>query len=592
MSRPCEPLLSVEGLTIKFHTGAGTTTAIDDLSFEVRRGEVVCLVGESGSGKSVTGLSILRLIDPPGDVAGRVLFAGRDLLTESEADMTAVRGRDISMIFQEPMTALNPAMRVGDQIVEVLRIHEQVTPENAMARAIALLDRVGIQDAAVRARAYPHELSGGMRQRVMIAIACAAKPKLIIADEPTTALDVTVQAQVLDLLFDMQAELGSAMLFITHDLGVVAEIADHVVVMYRGRIVEQGPVEQILRAPRHAYTEALVASAPDVDAPRVPGRRFPTIDVTESADGDLPVIRSVRPEPVTRRAAEPAPAGETVPLVEIDKLHREFILRYSWAGRPTDVVRAVRGVDLAIWPGSTVALVGESGSGKSTLGRCVAHLDTPTAGSIRFDGRNVSALDGAQLKRFRRDVQTIFQDPYASLNPRRRIGQSISDGLAIHGLMSATERRDFVADLLRRVGLRPEFVDRYPHEFSGGQRQRIAIARALALSPRFVIADEAVSALDMSVRAQVLNLLADLQEEFGLTFLFISHDLSTVRQFSDRIAIMRRGEIVEEGETEEIFEDPKHEYTRALLKAVPRIKPGRNAYRGKGRKPSSATMNE
>lgn len=556
-------VLSVRGLVTEFAHGA--VRAVDDVSFDIRRGEVVCLVGESGSGKSVTGLSLMRLIDPPGRVSGKVEFQGRDLFALPEAEMNCIRGAQIAMIFQEPMTALNPAKRVGDQIAEVLRIHEGLSNKVAAERAVALLDRVGIRNPAARARAYPHQLSGGMRQRVMIAIACAAKPALIIADEPTTALDVTVQAQVLDLLFEMQAELGSALLFVTHDLGVVAEIADRVVVLYRGKVVEQGGVAEIFTAPVHPYTKALLAAAPDVDAPRVVGRRFALLN----SDGTSARERAIAASP---KGPRPAPAAEGA-LLEIRDLQRDFVTRRSWLGRAEETVHAVGGVSLTVSAGQTLAIIGESGSGKSTLGRCVARLDSPTSGSIRYAGRDIAELSGADLLRFRREVQTIFQDPYASLNPRRRVGEAIGDGPAIHGLMSLEERRALAADLLGRVGLKAEHAERYPHQFSGGQRQRIAIARALALSPQLIIADEAVSALDVSVRAQVLNLLADLQEERGLTYLFISHDMSTVRQFADRVAIMQGGRLVEEGETERIFGEPQEDYTKALLRAVPRMTP-------------------
>jgi peptide/nickel transport system ATP-binding protein len=568
------PLLSVNGLVTSFATPDGFVRAVDDISFDIRRGEVVCLVGESGSGKSVTGLSLMRLIDPPGRVEGSVRFQERDLLTLPEAEMNRIRGARIAMVFQEPMTALNPARRVGDQIAEVLRIHAALSPKQAMERAIALLGRVGIRNPSARARAYPHELSGGMRQRVMIAIACAASPDLIIADEPTTALDVTVQAQVLDLLFEMQAELGSAMLFVTHDLGVVAEIADRVVVLYRGKVVEQGDVAQIFSAPAHPYTRALLAAAPDVDAPRLPGRRFSTMveAMPELADAPLPAAAAAPMAQPTGQDSTNSPRIGSA-LLEIRELRRDFVTRRSWTGRALETVHAVGGVSLTVPAGQTLAIVGESGSGKSTLGRCVARLDNPTSGSIFYAGQDVGTLAGDELLRFRREVQTIFQDPYASLNPRRRIGEAIADGPAIHGLLTPDERRDLAADLLRRVGLKAEHAERYPHQFSGGQRQRIAIARALALAPHFIIADEAVSALDVSVRAQVLNLLADLQEERSLTFLFISHDMGTVRQFADRVAIMQGGRLVEEGETERIFEDPSEDYTKALLRAVPRMTP-------------------
>ncbi|MBC2857441.1 ABC transporter ATP-binding protein [Stappia sp. 28M-7] len=567
------PLLSVRDLSVRF----GDFLAVDGVGFDVAPGEVVCIVGESGSGKSVTGRAIMGLLDGSVRRSGEILLRGEALQEATEKRMNAVRGKEISMIFQEPMTALNPGMRVGAQIAEVLLLHFPVTRAEAMRRAVALLERVGIRDAKTRARAFPHELSGGMRQRVMIAIACAADPALIIADEPTTALDVTVQAQVLELLFQMQRELGSAVVFVTHDLGVVAGIADRVVVLYRGKVVEQGTVTEIFTRARHPYTRALIAAAPDVELPRTPGLRFPTVDtdaIFGRADGaPAPVASSVPSAPVP---AAPAAAAESeedaaTPALELRTLRRTFRLGGGILPFGGKSLHAVNGVSLTIAPGTTTALIGESGSGKSTLGRCVARLDRPTSGDILYRGRDVVSLRGDELMAFRRQVQTIFQDPFASLNPRRTVGDAVTDGLAIHGLAGRAERHERARALLARVGLDPDYVSRYPHQFSGGQRQRIAIARALALDPRFIVADEAVSALDVSVRAQVLNLLSDLQDEHRLSFLFITHDLSTVRQFADRVAIMRAGEIVEEGETEEIFTDPQHEYTRSLLAAVPRI---------------------
>jgi len=569
------PLLSVRDLRVRF----GPVTAVDGVSFDIHAGEVVCIVGESGSGKSVTGRAVMSLLDAGASRSGTIHLRGEALHDASEQRLNAVRGKEIAMIFQEPMTALNPGHRVGAQIAEMLLLHFPISRAEAWKRAVSLLERVGIQQPEVRARAFPHELSGGMRQRVMIAIACAADPALIIADEPTTALDVTVQAQVLDLLFDMQRELGSAVLFVTHDLGVVAEIADRVVVLYNGQVVEQGTVTEIFTAARHPYTRALIAAAPDVERPRTPGLRFSTVDTdaifgTAGRDATPDLISAS--VPADARSSEPRPT-ERPPVMadgaalELRNLRREFRLSGGLFARKRRVLAAVNGVSLSIAPGTTTALIGESGSGKSTLGRCVARLDTPTGGAVVYQGRDVVSLRGADLMAFRREVQTIFQDPFASLNPRRTVGEAVTDGLAIHGLAGPRDRRETAGALLRRVGLDPAFVSRYPHQFSGGQRQRIAIARALALKPRFIIADEAVSALDVSVRAQILNLLADLQEERHLSFLFITHDLSTVRQFADRVAIMRAGEIVEEGETEEIFSDPQHPYTRGLLEAVPRV---------------------
>ncbi len=562
-------LLSVKGLSVRF----GNFTAVDDISFDVAPGEVVCIVGESGSGKSVTGRAVMGLLEETSERSGEIYLRGEPLHTAPEQRLNALRGKEIAMIFQEPMTALNPGMRVGLQIAEVLMLHFPITRQEAWSRAVALLERVGIREADMRARAYPHELSGGMRQRVMIACACAANPSLIIADEPTTALDVTVQAQVLDLLFDMQKELGSAVLFVTHDLGVVAEIADRVIVLYRGRMVEQGRVEKIFTQAEHPYTRALIAAAPNVELPRTPGLQFPTVD-TAAIFGDEGHSDAPAPPKSATIPAGAAPAASPVgdvPALELRDVSRTFRIGGGWLPGRRRALHAVDGVSLKIAPGTTTALIGESGSGKSTLGRCVARLDAPTSGDILYRGREVTELEGRDLLAFRRQVQTIFQDPFASLNPRRRIGDAITDGLAIHHLANAEERRESARSLLARVGLDPDHASRYPHQFSGGQRQRIAIARALALEPDFIVADEAVSALDVSVRAQVLNLLSDLQEERKLSFLFITHDLSTVRQFAHRVAIMRAGQIVEEAETEQVFTDPQHDYTRGLLAAVPRV---------------------
>lgn len=565
------PLLSVKDLTVRF----GDFDAVNGISFDVQEGEVVCIVGESGSGKSVTGRALIGLLDDSARRGGEILLRDEHLENATDARLCQIRGKQISMIFQEPMTALNPAKRVGDQISEMMLSHLKISLAESKRRTIDLLTRVGIQKPDVRAMVFPHQLSGGMRQRVMIAIACAANPSLIIADEPTTALDVTVQAQVLDLLFDMQRELGSSVIFVTHDLGVVAEIADRVIVLYRGQIVEQGGVEQIFKNPKHPYTRALLAAAPDVDLPPQKGFRFPTVDTGSIFDGKPARVKAeprVKAERVKHQPDQPAQglAKDPAAALELSGVRRDFVIASGFPFGKMQMLSAVDGVDLKVAPGTTTALIGESGSGKSTLGRCAARLDRPTAGKIFYQGADVSSIRGDTLKAFRRKVQTIFQDPYASLNPRRTVGDAIADGLAIHGIGDAKEREERVADLLRRVELDPSYAKRFPHQFSGGQRQRVAIARALALEPEFIIADEAVSALDVSVRAQILNLLADLQEERKLAFLFITHDLSTVRQFADRVAIMRHGRIVEEGATESVFNDPQEDYTRTLLGAVPR----------------------
>lgn len=563
-------LLSVKDLAVRF----GDFTAVDHISFDVHPGEVVCIVGESGSGKSVTGRAIIGLLDESARTSGEIVLRERHLEKATDLELCEVRGKEISMIFQEPMTALNPSRRIGDQIAEMMVKNQDISRFETHRRTVELLDRVGIVEPELRAKAYPHQLSGGMRQRVMIAIACAANPALIIADEPTTALDVTVQAQVLKLLFGMQKELGSAMIFITHDLGVVAEIADRVVVLFRGKIVEQGDVKQIFCAPGHEYTRALIAAAPDVDLPARTGFRFPTVDNDRIFGGSKAEVKKIK---VPARVVEVRPraigtAEATIPAMELTGLTREFTLSAGLFGRNPKLLKAVDDVNLVIQSGSTCALIGESGSGKTTLGRCAARLDKPTRGKVVYRGCDVSSISGKDLFKFRRKVQTIFQDPYASLNPRRTVGEAIADGLEIHRIGTKSERADRVLDLLVRVGLDPAFASRFPHQFSGGQRQRIAIARSLALEPEFIIADEAVSALDVSVRAQILNLLADLQAERGLSFLFITHDLSTVRQFADQVAIMRKGRIVEIGETERIFREPREDYTRELLRAVPKAR--------------------
>ncbi|MFD1198243.1 ABC transporter ATP-binding protein [Brucella gallinifaecis] len=563
-------LLSVRDLSVSF----GSFTAVDHISFDVQPGETVCLVGESGSGKSVTGKAVIGLLDESAKQQGEIWFRGSRMDNASEARMCNIRGGQISMIFQEPMTALNPSKRVGEQISEMIMLNSQVSRSEARARVIALLTRVGIPDPKLRERAFPHELSGGMRQRVMLAIACAAKPALIIADEPTTALDVTVQAQVLALLYDLKKELGCALIFVTHDLGVVAEIADRVIVLYNGKVVEQGDVKSIFENAAHPYTKALLAAAPDVEMPAKKGFRFPTVDkgaIFGEASGDRRTKNNANAS-ITVSPASDSENDSAGPVLEITDLSRHYVLSAGLLSLKPKILRAVDGINLTVESGKTCALIGESGSGKSTLGRCVARLDTPTSGQIRYCGEDVSSIKGKSLFDFRKKVQTIFQDPYASLNPRRTVGQAIADGLEIHGIGDAKEREFRVEELLRRVELDPSAAKRYPHQFSGGQRQRVAIARALALEPEFIVADEAVSALDVSVRAQILNLLADLQAEQGLSFLFITHDLSTVRQFAHRVAIMRFGKIVEEGETEEIFNDPKSEYTKNLLRAVPRAR--------------------
>ncbi|MFF7252175.1 dipeptide ABC transporter ATP-binding protein [Streptomyces microflavus] len=543
-----EPLVRVAGLTVDF----GSVRAVDGLSFTMEAGGALAVVGESGSGKSASAYALLGLHRGTGArVGGTVEVAGTDVNAADDAGLRALRGAKAAMVFQDPLSSLDPYYPVGDQIAEVHRVHHRVSRKAARARAVEVLDRVGIPDAARRSRLRPHEFSGGMRQRALIAMALACEPQLIVADEPTTALDVTVQAQILDLLHTLRQETGMGLLLVTHDVGVAAESVDDVLVMRDGREVERGPVARVLGSPREAYTKELLAAVPRVETRRV-----------------VPV---------------PSPRAEeaSVPLLEAVGLRREF-------GRGSGKVAAVGGVSLTVHAGRTLGIVGESGSGKTTLGRMLVRLLDPTAGRLRYGGTEIGSLSERELKPFRRELQMVFQDPVASLNPRRSVGESVADPLRAAGEGDEGRIRDRVGALLERAGLDPAHFERYPHEFSGGQRQRIGIARALAAEPKVIVCDEPVSALDVTTQAQVVALLAELQRELGIGLVFIAHDLAVVRQVSDRVAVMRGGLIVEQGSADEVYGDPRDPYTKQLLAAVPALDPGLAAARRAARKELAA----
>ncbi|WP_323715994.1 ABC transporter ATP-binding protein [Paracoccus aminovorans] len=537
------PLVSVQGLRVAFRTGDGTVAGLRDLSFDIAAGECLCIVGESGAGKSVGALSLMRLVEfGGGEIAGgRLLFRREqdmiDLAQASPAAMRHLRGNQLAMVFQEPMTALNPVFTIGAQLSEGLVAHRGLSRRQARARALELLRELCIPEPERRLRQYPHELSGGMRQRVVIAMAMACRPRLLICDEPTTALDVTLQAEILALIDGLKRQTGMAVLFITHDMGVVAQIADRVLVMRGGAVVEEGPVAEIFARPRQPYTRALLAAVPRLG---------------EMAGRD-----------------PPAPPPQAAPLLQVENLCTRFPIRGGLLRRRLAQLHAVEDVSFTLDAGQTLALVGESGSGKSTAGRSILRLVEPASGRIRLAGRDILDLGAADLRRARRDMQMIFQDPFASLDPQMRLLDQVEEPLLNHGIGSRAERRDRIARLFDRVELPRSLMHRYPHELSGGQRQRIAIARALALEPRLIVADEAVSALDVSVRAQVLELLEDLQRQLGIAMLFISHDMAVVERISHRVAVMHQGRIVEIGSRRQVLESPQHPYTRRLLAAVP-----------------------
>ncbi|MGO7685761.1 ABC transporter ATP-binding protein [Rhizobium ruizarguesonis] len=556
-------VLSVERLTTSFLVDGVWKPVVRDVSFTVAPAETVAIVGESGSGKSVTSLSIMRLLQADTSrVEGRVMLGGRDLLALPENAMRQVRGNEVAMIFQEPMTSLNPLFTIGDQISEALLCHSDMSRADAKAETIRLLEKVRIPSAASRFGEYPHRFSGGMRQRVMIAMALASRPKLLIADEPTTALDVTIQGQILDLIKMLQDEEGTSVLFITHDMGVVAEIADRTVVMYRGEQVESGATADIFYRGKHPYTRALLSAVPVLGSMQGRPRplRFPVVN-TATGESDIP--------------AEVADTVAATPVLQVKNLTKRFDIHSGLFGRLTSRVHAVENVSFDLHAGETLSLVGESGCGKSTTGRAIMRLIEPQAGSVLVEGREVLGLDRKDLREMRKSVQMIFQDPFASLNPRMTVGAAIAEPYLEHKMGNAKQAKDVVADLLVKVGLSSDMAARYPHEFSGGQRQRICIARALALQPKVIVADESVSALDVSIKAQVINLMLDLQQSLNLAFLFISHDMAVVERVSHRVAVMYLGEIVEIGSRAAVFENPQHPYTKKLIAAVPVPDPDR-----------------
>ena len=557
------PILEVEHLRVQFTSDSGTTTAVVDESFSIRPGETLALVGESGSGKSVTSLSVMRLVEHGGGkiVNGTIKLRCRacrvvDLRHANKSELQHLRGSEVAMIFQEPMTSLNPVFTVGAQIAESLILHRGMDEKEALKEAVHLLELVRIPDAERISLRFPHQLSGGMHQRVMIAMALACKPQLLIADEPTTALDVTVQAQILALISELQKEIGMAVLFITHDMGVVAQIADRVAVMRYGEIVESGTAQAIFAHPQHPYTQALLSAVPRLGALK---------DIEHPC-----IFRLIDPD--SGKVIEPPsdklpPPGETI--LEVKNLVKTFPVRTDFWGRPTYVVRACDHVSFDLRAGETLSIVGESGCGKSTTGRAVLRLLDVDSGEVLHRGKSLLRMTRHELQEERRNLQMIFQDPYASLDPRQTVGYSIAEPMMIHNYCSKKEMYDRVALLLKRVGLSPDMANRYPHEFSGGQRQRICIARALSLKPQIIVADECVAALDVSIRAQVVNLMMELQEEMGLSYIFISHDMGVVERISHRVAVMYLGQIVEMGSRRAVLGNPLHPYTQKLLSAVP-----------------------
>lgn len=579
-----EILIEVKNLVTEFRTESETVKAVNDISFTLSRGETIGIVGESGSGKSVTSLSTMRLIpNPPGKITqGEIIYHTKnkgsvDLVKLTEKEMRAYRGNEIAMIFQEPMTSLNPVYTCGDQVMEAILLHQKCTKKEAEERTLQLFKEVQLPRPEAILESYPHQLSGGQKQRVMIAMAMSCNPNVLIADEPTTALDVTVQATILELMAKLQKQHNMGILFITHDLGVIAELADKVIVMYKGKIVEQGAVLEIFSNPQHPYTKGLLACRPPLNK-RL--KWLPTVsDFMEINEKGQFTERHTSVHQLTNelcisqeeRAQEHKKLYAQQPILQVKNIQTYFPLKKNIFGKPLSFVPAVDNVSFDVYPGETLGLVGESGCGKTTLGRTILRLIEPTGGEIIFDGKNIASLDQKEMRALRKDMQIIFQDPYSSLNPRITIGQAIMEPMQVHGILeNDTARRNRVIELLQRVNMNESHFYRYPHEFSGGQRQRICIARALALKPRFIICDESVSALDVSIQAQVLNLLNELKREFNFTYIFISHDLSVVKFMSDRMVVMNKGKVEEIGDADAIYNNPQTEYTKRLISAIPK----------------------
>ena len=563
-----QPLLAVHHLSIDFIVEGKVLSAVKNSSFSVAAGEMLAIVGESGSGKSVTALSLAKLLPPHATIKGQLLFSTNgnesiDLLQVSNKKMEAIRGKEIAMVFQEPMTSLNPVLTCGYQVMEAIRLHQRLTKEQAKKKAISLFEKVNLPQPAEIMNRYPHQLSGGQKQRVMIAMAISCNPVLLVADEPTTALDVTVQKTILELIKELQHQLGMGVVFITHDLALVSDIADRVLVMYQGEIVEQGITTDVLHNPQHSYTKALMACRPSMHQR---GDRLPVVsDFLEPPFGKLE--ETIAQAPVLKGAFNSADSNI---ILQVEDLHVHYPSKKAWFRKSPPTNKALDGINLTVRQGEIVGLVGESGCGKTTLGRAILQLLPASSGNIILHGITLTDLSKSAMQAVRKDLQIVFQDPYGSLNPRLTIGAAIEEPIKVHGILkNQQQRKDKVLELLDKVQLKPEHFNRYPHEFSGGQRQRICIARALALTPSFLIFDESVSALDVSVQAQVLNLLNDLRKEFGFTAIFISHDLSVVRFISDRIVVMNKGKIVEEGLSDDIWFSPQNEYTKKLIAAIP-----------------------